>query len=151
MKYSLFTHRTKDQGQTKVATRTYFNSAQWVGITVDWHILDTWECRISYVVEKSAQSQPRPQHRGKCKRKKAKAVFRVPTEFFLDIITMASVNIQGDYEMRTVVSALLLLCKVCSVQCVLVFWFFSPVKSYENNDTAVYFSFHMETCSSYTK
>lgn len=71
-------------------------------------------------MKKSAQSQPRPQHRGKRKWKNCKAAFSVPTEFLRLIITMASVNIQGNDDIRTVVSSLLLLCKVCSVQCVCV-------------------------------
>lgn len=55
------------------------------------------------------------QHRGKCKRKKAEAAFGVFAELF--ILTMASVTIQGYYDISTVVSELLLL---CSVPCVCV-------------------------------
>lgn len=47
----------------------------------------------------------------------------VPTEGFRLIMTMASVNIQGYYDISSVVSPLLLLCKVCSVQCVCVLFF----------------------------
>lgn len=124
MSYSLFTRGTKDSCQTKVATRTYFNGAQ-VGGTYCWLTHSGYvRTQNFYVVEKSAQSQPRPQHRGKCKRKKLKQL--VPTEGFRLIMTMASVNIQGYYDISSVVSPLLLLCKVCSVQCVCVlfFWFF---------------------------
>lgn len=91
-----------------------------MGLSVDWHILALWECRIFRVMEKSAQSQPRLQHRGKRKRKNVKAAFSVPAEFFRLIATMDSVNIQGNYDISTVVSPLLLLCRVCSVQCVCV-------------------------------
>lgn len=58
---------------TKVATRTYFNDAQWVEPTFDRQVLRYASTELSMCWTKSDQSQARHQHRGKCKRKRQRS------------------------------------------------------------------------------